>query len=186
VDYAALHREADKWLKLLDLDVDPRTLVSRLSVAQMQLVEIGKALSQQSKALLPDEPTASLTPNESTVLFRILRRLRDDGVAIGFVSHKPEEVFDICDRVTVLRDDQNACDSVDLSTLRRTDVVQMMIGRAERITKLAPRARPDAAPYLDLRGYASGLGHRDINLVVRPREVLGLYGLVGAGRSELA
>ncbi len=76
VDYASLYREAEKWLKLLDLDVDPRTIVSRLSVAQMQLVEIGKALSLQSRVLLLDEPTASLTPNESTVLFRILRRLR--------------------------------------------------------------------------------------------------------------
>ena len=86
VDYTAIHSEAEKWLKLLDLEVDPRTIVSRLSVAQMQLVEIGKALSLQSRVLLLDEPTASLTPNESKVLFRILRRLRDDGVAIGFVG----------------------------------------------------------------------------------------------------
>jgi ribose transport system ATP-binding protein len=186
VDYARLHREAERWLKLLDLDVDPRTIVSRLSVAQMQLVEIGKALSLQSRVLFLDEPTASLTPNESTVLFRILRRLRDDGVAIGFVSHKLEEVFDICDRVTVLRDGQNACDSADLATLSRGDVVQMMIGRAERITKRAPRPQPDAAPYLELSGYASAAGHRDIDLAVRPGEILGLYGLVGAGRSELA
>jgi ribose transport system ATP-binding protein len=186
VDYAAIHREAENWLKLLDLEVDPRTIVSRLSVAQMQLVEIGKALSLQSKVLLLDEPTASLTPNESTVLFRILRRLRDDGVAIGFVSHKLEEVFDICDRVTVLRDGKNACDSADLTKLNRGDVVQMMIGRAERITKRAPRPKPDAAPYLQLTGYASGLGHRDVNLSVRPGEIVGLYGLVGAGRSELA
>ncbi len=186
VDYTAIHREAEKWLKLLDLEVDPRTLVSRLSVAQMQLVEIGKALSLQSKVLLLDEPTASLTPNESTVLFRILRRLRDDGVAIGFVSHKLEEVFDICDRVTVLRDGINACDSADLSNLNRADVVQMMIGRAERITKRAPRPKPDTTPYLELHGYASGLGHRDISLTVRPGEIVGLYGLVGAGRSELA
>ena len=186
VDYAAIHREAETWLKLLDLEVDPRTIVSRLSVAQMQLVEIGKALSLQSRVLLLDEPTASLTPNESTVLFRILRRLRDDGVAIGFVSHKLEEVFDICDRVTVLRDGVNACDSADLTKLGRGDVVQMMIGRAERITKRAPRAKPDVRPYLELTGYASGAGHRDISLSVRPGEIVGLYGLVGAGRSELA
>ena len=186
VDYASLHREAEKWLKLLDLAVDPRTIVSRLSVAQMQLVEIGKALSLQSRVLLLDEPTASLTPNESTVLFRILRRLRDDGVAIGFVSHKLEEVFDICDRVTVLRDGQNACDSADLSTLDRGSIVQMMIGRAERITKRTPRPQSDAPPYLELKGFGSGLGHRDIDLSVRPGEILGLYGLVGAGRSELA
>jgi ribose transport system ATP-binding protein len=186
VDYTAIHREAETWLKLLDLEVDPRTIVSRLSVAQMQLVEIGKALSLQSRVLLLDEPTASLTPNESTVLFRILRRLRDDGVAIGFVSHKLEEVFDICDRVTVLRDGVNACDSADLTTLSRGDVVQMMIGRAERITKRAPRAQPDVSPYLELNGYVSGAGHRDISLSVRPGEIVGLYGLVGAGRSELA
>ena len=186
VDYAAIYREAEKWLKLLDLEVDPRTLVSRLSVAQMQLVEIGKALSLQSRVLLLDEPTASLTPTESTLLFRILRRLRDDGVAIGFVSHKLEEVFDICDRVTVLRDGRNACDSMELATLNRADVVQMMIGRAERITKRAPRPKTDAAPFLALTGYASGLGHRDISLSVRPGEIVGLYGLVGAGRSELA
>jgi len=186
VDYTAIHREAEKWLKLLDLDVDPRTVVSRLSVAQMQLVEIGKALSLQTKVLLLNEPTASLTPSESTVLFRILRRLRDDGVAIGFVSHKLEEVFDICDRVTVLRDGRNACDSVDLATLNRGDVVQMMIGRAERITKRAPRPKTDATPYLGLQGNGSALGHRDISLTVRPGEIVGLYGLVGAGRSELA
>jgi ribose transport system ATP-binding protein len=186
VDYTAIHREAEKWLKLLDLEVDPRTIVSRLSVAQMQLVEIGKALSLQSKVLLLDEPTASLTPNESTVLFRILRRLRDDGVAIGFVSHKLEEVFDICDRVTVLRDGNNVCDSADLTKLNRGDVVQMMIGRAERITKRAPRPKPDAEPYLELKGYCSGFGHRDISLTVQLGEIVGLYGLVGAGRSELA
>lgn len=186
VNYTAIHREAEKWLKLLDLEVDPRTIVSRLSVAQMQLVEIGKALSLESKVLLLDEPTASLTPNESTVLFHILRRLRDDGVAIGFVSHKLEEVFDICDRVTVLRDGNNVCDSADLTKLNRGDVVQMMIGRAERITKRAPRPKPDTAPYLELKGYSSGLGHRDISLIVRPGEIVGLYGLVGAGRSELA
>lgn len=186
VDYTAIHREADKWLKLLDLEVDSRTIVSRLSVAQMQLVEIGKALSLESKVLLLDEPTASLTPAESSVLFRILRRLRDDGVAIGFVSHKLEEVFDICDRVTVLRDGRNACDSAELAVLNRGDVVQMMIGRAERITKRAPRPKTHTTPYLELRGYASALGHRDISLTVRPGEIVGLYGLVGAGRSELA
>ena len=186
VDYQSVYQEAERWLKLLELDIDPRVQVSRLSVAQMQLVEIGKALSLQSRVLLLDEPTASLTPNETTVLFRILRKLRDDGVAIGFVSHKLEEVFEICDRVTVLRDGRNACDSVDLKTLKRVDVVQMMIGRAERISKKEPRPKRDVPPYIELKSYASADGHRDINLTVRPGEIVGLYGLVGAGRSELA
>ncbi len=186
VDYKQISTEAAHWLKLLDLDVDPATPVSRLSVAQMQLVEIGKALSLKSRVLLLDEPTASLTPSESQVLFRILRRLRDDGVAIGFVSHKLEEVFDICDTVTVLRDGRNACDSADLKALNRQAVVQMMIGRAERILKRAPRPMPEAMPYLELKSYGSAAGHKDISFSVRPGEILGLYGLVGAGRSELA
>jgi ribose transport system ATP-binding protein len=186
VDYTSIAREAQSWLKLLDMDVDPLTPVSRLSVAQMQLVEIGKALSLKSRVLLLDEPTASLTPSEADVLFRILRRLRDDGVAIGFVSHKLEEVFEICDTVTVLRDGRNACDSADLKTLSRQEVVQMMIGRPERISKRAPRAKPAASPFLELRDYSSSAGHHAISISVRPGEILGLYGLVGAGRSELA
>ncbi len=186
INYDYIHAEATKWLKLLDLDVDCRMPVSRLSVAQMQLVEIGKALSLQSRVLLLDEPTASLTQNESKVLFRVLRKLADDGVAICFVSHKLEEVFGICDTVTVLRDGRNACESQPLRGLVRADVVKMMIGRTERISQRAPRAKPDTAPYLELKGYASAAGHSTISLIVRPGEILGLYGLVGAGRSELA
>jgi ribose transport system ATP-binding protein len=186
INYERVNAEAAKWLKLLDLDVDPRMHVSQLSVAQMQLVEIGKALSLQSRVLLLDEPTASLTQNETRVLFRVLRKLASDGVAISFVSHKLEEVFEICDTVTVLRDGKNACDSQPLKGLDRSDVVQMMIGRAERITKRAPRPKPDSQPYLELKNCASALGHSDISFKLRPGEILGLYGLVGAGRSELA
>ena len=186
VDYRRLATEARRWLAQLDLDIDPMTPVSRLSVAQMQLVEIGKALSLKSRVLLLDEPTASLTPAEAQVLFRILRKLRDEGVASVFVSHKLEEVFDICDTVTVLRDGRNACDSADLKLLSRDDVVKMMIGRAERIARRAPRPMPSAPPFLELRGYCSTAGHENVTLSVRPGEILGLYGLVGAGRSELA
>ena len=186
VNYSDVYKEAQRWLELLELDVDPRTPVSRLSVAQMQLVEIGKALSQESRVLLLDEPTASLTPKEAQVLFRIIRKFRDDGVAIGFVSHKLEEVFDICDTVTVLRDGRNACNSLDIKNLQRRDIVQMMIGRAERISHRIPRPMTDVAPYFELKNFSSAVGHKDINLTIRPGEILGLYGLVGAGRSELA
>jgi ribose transport system ATP-binding protein len=186
IDYGKIHEEATRWLKLLDLYIDPRRPVSSLSVAQMQLVEIAKALALQTRVLLLDEPTASLTPNESRVLFGILRKLRDDGVAIVFVSHKLEEVFDLCDTVTVLRDGRNACAALPMAGLSRQDVVKMMIGRDERIAKRAPRPRPATAPYLELKGLATAAGHHDIALAVRPGEIIGLYGLVGAGRSELA
>ena len=107
-------------------------------------------------------------------------------MAISFVSHKLEEVFDICDTVTVLRDGRNACDSQPLKGMNRSDVVKMMIGREERIAKRSPRPRTQAEPLLELKNYGSAAGHAGITLAVRPGEILGLYGLVGAGRSELA
>ncbi len=111
IDYDRVHARARHWLDLLGLDLDTRMPVSKLSVAKMQLVEIAKALSLRSKVLLLDEPTASLTPHETDALFGLLRKLRDDGVAMLFVSHKLEEVQAICDTVTVLRDGRNACES---------------------------------------------------------------------------
>jgi len=175
-----------RWLDLLHLDTDPRTPVSRLSVAQMQLVEIAKALSLESRFLLLDEPTSSLTPHETGTLFAVLRRLAAEGVTILFVSHKLEEVFEICTHVTVLRDGRNACDSRPLAGMNRADVVRLMIGRDERAFA-APAARTRTGPpALELRGVATALGHRDIDLQAHHGEILGLYGLVGAGRSELA
>ena len=185
VDYLSLHAEAARWLRLLDLDIDPRLPVARLNVATMQMVEIARALSLQSRVLLLDEPTASLTRHETDVLLNVLRRLRDQGVAIAFVSHKLEEVQALCDTVTVLRDGQNACDALPLADLRREDLVRLMIGRAEQILELGPTATPGAAA-LELRGVATQAGHRGIDLALHDGEVLGLYGLVGAGRSELA
>jgi ribose transport system ATP-binding protein len=189
VDYPALHAEAAKWLRLLDLDIDPRLPVSRLNVATMQMVEIARAVSLQSRVLLLDEPTASLTRHETDALLHVLRRLRDQGVAIAFVSHKLEEVQALCDTVTVLRDGQNACDALPLAGMRREDLVRLMIGRAEQTLELGPIAATGAAsgvPALELRGVATQAGHRDIDLTLHDGEVLGLYGLVGAGRSELA
>jgi ribose transport system ATP-binding protein len=181
----ALHAEAEKWLRLVGLQVDPRAPVSRLNVAAMQMVEIARALSLQSRVLLLDEPTASLTPHETEALIAILRRLRDQGVAIAFVSHKLEEVQALCDTVTVLRDGRNACTGLPLAGMTRGDLVRLMIGRAEQIPEreTAPAA---GAPALELRHLSTATGHRDVSLTLHSGEVLGLYGLVGAGRSELA
>ena len=117
IDYDAVHAEARRWLEVLELDLDPRTPVSQLNVAKVQLVEIAKALSLRSRVLLLDEPTASLTPQEAEVLFRLLRKLRDEGASLLFVSHKLEEVQQICDEVTVLRDGRNACPSQPMAGL---------------------------------------------------------------------
>jgi ribose transport system ATP-binding protein len=186
VDYAAVDREARRWLEVLDLDLDPRAPVSRLSVAQMQLVEIAKALSLEARILLMDEPTASITPHETEALFALLRRLRAEGVTIVFVSHKLEEVFALCERVTVLRDGRNAAPSRPLAGLDRAGLVRLMIGRDEQVARLATRAGGRGAVALALKDVATALGHRDIDLALHRGEILGLYGLVGAGRSELA
>ncbi len=186
VDYPAIHAEAAKWLKALDLDLDPRIAVNRLSVAKMQLVEIAKALSHQSTVLFLDEPTASLTGHETEVLFGLLRRLRDQGVSIVFVSHKLEEVLDICDQVTVLRDGRNACESRPLEGMTRDDLVRLMIGRGEQIADWEARDRATGEPVLELRDVSTEVGHRHLDLSLHRGEILGLYGLVGAGRTELA
>jgi ribose transport system ATP-binding protein len=186
IDYPRIHAEARRWLDMLELDLDPRAAVRQLSVAKMQMVEIAKALSLRSRVLLMDEPTASLTPHETETLFALLHRLRDEGVSIIFVSHKLEEVQQICDEVTVLRDGRNACESRSMQGLGRQDIVRLMIGRAEQIPDWAARDRSAAAPVLDLEGIVTPLGHRGIDLTVHRGEIVGLYGLVGAGRTELA
>jgi ribose transport system ATP-binding protein len=159
--------------------------VRELSVAQMQLVEIAKALTLRSRILLLDEPTASITPHETAVLFGLLRRLRDEGVAIVFVSHKLEELYEIADRVTVLRDGRNACVAEPMRSLAHADLVRLMIGRDEQVTAVEAAARP-GAPALELRQVATSVGHADLSFTLHEGEILGLYGLVGAGRSELA
>ena len=186
IDYDAVHAEARRWHDVLELDLDPRTPVSRLNVAKVQLVEIAKALSLRSRILLLDEPTASLTPQEAEVLFRLLRKLRDEGASLLFVSHKLEEVQEICDEVTVLRDGRNACQSQSIVGLSRQDLVRLMIGRSEQIPAWTARDHRDAPPMLELRGVSTALGHSGIDLTVRAGEIVGLYGLVGAGRTELA
>jgi ribose transport system ATP-binding protein len=187
VDKAAVRDLAGRCLSQLDIQLDIETPVSTLSVAQMQLVEIAKALAVESKILLLDEPTASLTSDEADHLFAVVRRLRDAGKAVVLVSHKLEEVFAIADTVTVLRDGRSVAEAHPLSDYTREQIVDLMVGRAQQVVELGkPPVDPSAPPALELTGVATELGHADISLAVRPGEIVGMYGLVGAGRSELA
>jgi ribose transport system ATP-binding protein len=137
--------------------------------------------------LLLDEPTASLTPDESDRLYGIVRKLRDAGQAVVLVSHKLEEVFAVADTVTVLRDGRSVAEGRPLSEYTQGAVVDLMVGRAyESVTLPARSVRPDVPPALRLDRVSTAGGHRDVSLSVRPGEIVGLYGLVGAGRSELA
>ena len=186
IDRNYMRQHAKHWLGVLDLHIDPDLPVRRLSVAQMQLVEIARALSMQSRILLLDEPTASIAGNEIAILFKLLRRLKDEGVAILFVSHKLEEVFELCDRVTILRDGRNACQGVLIKELDKQKIVTYMIGRDEDVSDIGKRHYKLGSTKLELKDISTARGHHGINLEVREGEVLGLYGLVGAGRSELA
>ena len=185
VDYDTINKRAREVLDQLDPGLDTRAEVSTLSVAQMQLVEIAKALSLNARVLLLDEPTASITDHEAAALFAVLRRLKADGVAIVFVSHKLDEVMAISDRVTVLRDGKVAASGEPIAQMSRQRLVSLMIGREERIAEI-PRGSGDGPVALELRSVSTSYGHTGIDLTLRKAEILGLYGLVGAGRTELA
>lgn len=186
IDYRKLNEQAEPWLEMLGLAINPSTQVSRLSVAQMQMVEIAKALSQRTRVLLLDEPTASLTPLEARALFDVLNKLRSKGVSMLFVSHKLEEVQEVCDTVSVLRDGVNAGENIPMLDLERKDLIRLMIGRDETIPEASFKQSEVRSVALELRNVSTSFGHADANLNVSRGEIVGLYGLVGAGRTELA
>jgi ribose transport system ATP-binding protein len=187
IDRAERTRLAKQALQTLGFEIDLNERVKNLSVAQMQLVEIAKALVTNAKIILLDEPTASITGSETTKLFDVVRKLKAKGTAILFVSHKLEEVYEICDTVTVLRDGVSVLESKSLSEFKQGEIVDLMVGRhlAERKNVIRKIDRK-LTPVIELKNLSTALGHKNINLKLYPGEVLGMYGLVGAGRSELA
>ena len=186
IDYAGVHAQARHFLDMIDPAMDTRTEVRRLSVAQMQIVEIAKALSLEAGLLLLDEPTASISGHEADALFAVLRRLKAEGKAIVFVSHKLDEVTELSDRVTVLRDGKAAVAGEPIAAVSRSRMVSAMIGREEPVADLGDRKTARVEVVLEAIGIATTLGHRDLSFTLHKGEILGLYGLVGAGRTELA
>ncbi|MGI9195496.1 MAG: sugar ABC transporter ATP-binding protein [Candidatus Nanopelagicus sp.] len=187
INRAERTRLAKQALQTLGFEIDLNERVKNLSVAQMQLVEIAKALVTNAKIILLDEPTASITGSETEKLFEVIRKLKNQGTAVLFVSHKLEEVYEICDTVTVLRDGVSVLESKSLSDYKQGEIVDLMVGRhlAERKNVIRKIDR-SKKPVIELKNLSTALGHRNINLSLYPGEVLGMYGLVGAGRSELA
>ena len=187
VSYRRMAAEARPWLDRVGLHVDPLAEASRLSPGQAQLLEIAKALSRRCEVLLLDEPTSSITDSEFEHLMAILTELCNAGTSIVFVSHKLEEVYSLCSRVTVLRDGRNVLDGAPLATVSKAEIVRAMVGRhIELFASGGPRNRRPGPPRLELRNVSTEYGHRGLDLTVRRGEILGLYGLVGAGRTELA
>ncbi|WP_413757329.1 sugar ABC transporter ATP-binding protein [Streptomyces sp. MMBL 11-3] len=191
IDRKRMEADAAALLDRVGVDVSPRARVRELGIARLQMVEIAKALSLDARVLIMDEPTAVLTTTEVDKLFRIVRRLREDGVGIVFITHHLEEIAALGDRVTVIRDGRSV-GQVPAAT-PEDDLVRMMVGRS--IEQQYPRERPTAgstdgtdgtgAPLLRVEGLTRDGVFHDVGFEVRAGEVVGIAGLVGAGRTEV-
>ncbi len=186
INWRKLYRQAKTELDALGLALNVRTPVRFFSIAQQQMIEVAKALSIDARLIVMDEPTSSLTEREVETLFEQMRRLRARGVAIIFISHRLEEVLQIADRVTVLRDGQ-LVGTRSVDGLHAEDIVRMMVGR-ELGTIYERREKPPALEkvVLEVRDLHRGARVRGVSFKLHAGEILGVAGLVGAGRTELA
>jgi ribose transport system ATP-binding protein len=184
LDDDKLNRDAAALLAHLNLAIDPRTLVGRLTVATQQMVEIAKALSFNSRVLIMDEPTAALNNAEIAELFTVIRELKSRGGGIIYISHKMDELKQIADRVTVLRDGEYV-GTVDAATTSMARLIGMMVGRTISDTRVVGSGQPGEVA-LDVRHLNCGPLVRDVSFSVRRGEILGFAGLMGAGRTEVA
>ena len=183
IDWAQMRRRAAGILTQLEASIDPTTLMRELSVAQKHLVQIARALSHDSRIVIMDEPTAALSHHEAEDLLRIVRRLREDGRAVLFISHKFEEIFAIADRYAVYRDGM-AVGAGMIGDSSVDQLITLMVGRSvEKV--FPPRSAQIGPEVLRLDGLSRNAEFADVSLALRQGEILGVYGLVGAGRSEV-
>jgi len=183
VDWDARNRLARELLERVGAEIEPERTVSTLSMPEQQIVEIAKAIGAKARVLILDEPTASLTEREVERLFRVIRTLREEGHGIIYISHRLEEIASIADRVTVLRDGQSIA-TRDLREVEPAELIRLMVGRD--IAAVFPKREvPIGDVVLEVRGLHSP-AIDDVSFYVRRGEILGLAGLVGAGRTELA
>ncbi len=183
VQWRQMYEEAARLLDSLGVQMDVHTKARNLSVAQQQMVEIARALSLNARILIMDEPTSALTLNEVDDLFRIVRKLRDDGTAILFISHRLDELFELADRVTVLRDGQYV-DTRSMEGVTREDLIHMMVGR--NVDNLFPKLTVTAGDVALRVEHLTRKGKfENVSFDLRKGEILGMAGLVGAGRTEV-
>ena len=186
LDREELNRRAKEELAKVNLDVRPDTMVSELSCGQKQCVEIAKALSFHARVVVFDEPTASLSDKEANILFGIIRELKQQGVCIVYISHRMEEIFDISDRITVFRNGMYI-DTVETKDVTEADLIRMMIGREldNEDTSEHGYVNKDKT-VLEVRNVKVFPNSEPVSFKLYEKEILGFFGLVGAGRTELA
>ncbi len=184
IDSDALNREALSLLQPLGLSVNPATPMKHLSIAQMQLVEIAKAISNDARIIIMDEPTSALSDKEVAALFGLIRQLQAKGVSIIYISHKMDEIFRIADTITVLRDGKYIA-THPAAALDNAALIRLMVGRD--LADLFPPGSPvEGTPLLTVSGLSRKPFFQDISFELRAGEVLGVAGLMGAGRTEIA
>lgn len=183
IDHKKMYEMSKEVLKEIDFNEDPKTLMVNLTVAQMQMIEIAKALSYKAKLIIMDEPTSALTNKEIDQLFSIMRRLRESGKSIIYISHKLDEIYTITDKITVYRDGEfigtgNTKD-IDVSKL-----IKMMVGR--EVDEMFPKEICEIGDVkMEVKNLTYGKKFQDVSFNVRKGEILGIAGLVGAGRTEV-
>lgn len=183
VDHAEMYRKTKDLLDFLDLDIDPKERVGALTVAKMQMIEIAKALSYNSRVIIMDEPTSSLTSKETEQLFKIIDRLKKNNVAVIYISHKTDEIFAVADRITVMRDGVNV-ETRATSDFTPEQMITLMVGH--EITQMFPKLDvPIGETRLIVNHLSCNHYCTDISFELHRGEILGIAGLVGAGRTEL-
>ena len=182
-DRKAMRKRVQEILDMLGVDIDPTQRMDELSIGQQQMIEIAKALMVDAKVLIMDEPTAALTQSETEVLFKVVNSLRQKGVSIVYISHRMEEIFELCDRITILRDG-TYIDTKRIADIDMTDIVKMMIGR--EIGERYP-VRNSKIGYVafEVKNLNCPGAFENVSFEVRAGEVLGVSGLMGAGRTEI-
>lgn len=183
IDWAGIEAAAEQLFARLEVDLPVRARVRDLSVAQRHFVEIARALSQDARVVIMDEPTAALSQREIRELYRIIAQLRAAGTAVIFISHKFDEIFEVADSYTVLRDGQYVADG-QLADITEAELVALMVGRS--VHNAYPKANVTiGAPLLEVQGLSHPSEFDNVSFTLRRGEILGFYGLVGAGRSEV-
>lgn len=181
LDKKKQNEKAGKILKEFDFPFGPKTLIKELTLAQVQMIEIIKAVSSDARLIIMDEPTSSLDSEETDHLFRVINNLKSKGVAIIYISHRMDEIFQICDQVSVFRDG-TFITSCALAEVTKDDLISKMVGR--KVTNVFPKTDCKLGDVVFKAENLSGKGFHDVNFEVRAGEIVGFSGLVGSGRSE--
>lgn len=183
VDHKKMYDMTKEVLKIIELNEDPKTLMTHLTVAKMQMIEIAKAISYNAKLIIMDEPTSALTDREVKQLFKIMRKLKKDGKSIIYISHKLDEIYEVTDKVTVFRDGQYI-GTEDTDKLSTEKMINMMVGR--NVDEMFPKVECEIGDVkLEVKNLTHKKHFKDISFNVRKGEILGIAGLVGSGRTEV-